>query len=326
MLPITVAAAPRMSRRSLLGALGATTLAGAAAPAFLASPAAAAGAGRGYGLFLPSYPGSIDSVRVAGEAVGRAPELVMWYAAWSTGGAFPLAQVQEVSAAGAVPEITWEPWDPALGTAQTRFSMASIASGRHDVYVKAWARAAAAWGGAVRLRFAHESNGPWYPWSVGVAGTTSRGYVAAWRRVVTIFRNAGARNVRFVWCPNVPFAGTPALASIYPGDAYVDAVGLDGYNWGTSQDWSTWGSFTDVFGAGVAELRTLTTKPLVIGEVGCAEDGGDKAAWITDMFAVLAAHPEISGFTWFNVAKEADWRVESTQASLDAFRAGVAGA
>ncbi|MFW6772672.1 glycoside hydrolase family 26 protein [Nocardioides sp. CPCC 205120] len=294
-------------------------------PGLLTAPVRATTPGRGYGLFLPAYPGSTDALRAAGAAVGRMPEVVTWYAAWSDGRAFPLAQVQEVSALGAVPEITWEPWDPALGTGQERFSMASIAGGRHDDYVRAWARAAAAWGGPVRLRFAHESNGTWYPWAVGVAGTTTRDHVAAWRRVVGIFRSAGATDVTFVWCPNVPFAGTPALASIYPGDAWVGAVGLDGYNWGTSRAWSTWGSFTDVFGAGVAELRALTAKPLVIGEVACAEAGGDKAAWIADMFAVLAARPEIRGFTWFDAVKETDWRVGSTQASLDAFRAGLAG-
>lgn len=316
----------RTTRRTLLatsalGALAATTTSLMTAPTAFA---ATSSTGRGYGVFLPAYPGSIDAIRTAGAAVGRMPELVTWYAAWSSGSAFPLAQVQEVTSLGAVPEITWEPWDPALGTAQTRFSMSSIAAGRHDAYVKSWARAAAAFGRPVRIRFAHESNGTWYPWAVGVNGTTASQYAAAWRRVVTLFRNAGATNVSFVWCPNIPFAGTPDLAGIYPGDAYVGAVGLDGYNWGTSQSWSQWGSFTDVFASGVAQLRSFTAKPIVLGEVGCSEVGGDKAAWIADMFTVLDAHPEVTGFTWFNADKETDWRVESTQASLDAFRAGVA--
>lgn len=313
-----------VSRRALLGAAG-LAAAALAVPALAAPARAASGTtDRGYGVFLPAYPGNLDAIRTAGAAVGRMPELVTWYVAWSTRAAFPLAQVQEVTGLGALPEITWEPWDPARGTAPSTYSMASIAAGRHDSYIRSWARAAAAWGRPVRLRFAHESNGSWYPWAVGVNGTTASQYAAAWRRVVTLFRSAGARNVQFVWCPNIPFAGTPALASIYPGDAYVDVVGLDGYNWGTSQDWSQWGTFTDVFGAGVNELRSFTAKPLVLGEVGCAEAGGDKAAWIADMFAVLDAHPEVRGFTWFNAAKETDWRVESTQASLDAFRAGVA--
>lgn len=317
------------TRRTFLAAVGIAALATTALPALTASPAAAATTGttgQGYGVFVPSYPGSIDSVRAAGAAVGRMPELVMWYAAWSDNGAFPLAQVQEVTSMGAVPEITWEPWDPRLGTAQSRYSMANIAAGKHDSYIRAWARSAAGWGKAVRIRFAHEANGTWYPWAVGVNGTTASQYVAAWRRVVNIFRSVGAKNVSFVWCPNIPFPGTPGMATFYPGDAYVSVVGLDGYNWGTSQSWSQWGSFTDVFADGVGQLRSLTAKPIWLGEVGCAEQGGDKAAWVADMFRVLDANPDVAGFTWFNADKEADWRVESTQASLDAFRVGVAGA
>lgn len=342
---VTTPATSSVSRRAVLGGLGLAAAATAAAP-LLAAPAsaaapvrsartatttkttvattAAAGTAKSFGVFLPSYPGSIQTVKDAAAAAGRTPDVVMWYAAWSDLGAFPAAQCKEVADLGATPEITWEPWNPANGTNQPAYAMNKIAGGAHDAYIKSWAKAIAAYGKPVRIRFAHEMNGTWYPWAVGVNGTTAANHKQAWSRVRSLFNAAGATNAILVWCPNIPFPGTPSLASIYPGDSAVDMVALDGYNWGTSQSWSTWGSFSDVFGAGVSEMKALTSKPLVLGEVGCAEAGGDKAAWIADMFEVLDANPSVRGFTWFNCAKETDWRVESTQASLDSFQAGLA--
>jgi beta-mannanase len=174
------------------------------------------------------------------------------------------------------------------------------------------------------LRFAHEMNGSWYPWSAGTNGNTARDYVAAWRHLHSVFTAQGVGNVSWNWSPNVPSVGATPLSSLYPGDAHVDQVALDGYNWGTTRPGSTWTAFWDVFSSGVTELRGLTGKPLWIGEVASAEQGGDKAAWIEDMFSSLVQHPEVRGFTWFDFAKETDWRIGSTTASMTAFRAGLA--
>ena len=62
----------------------------------------------------------------------------------------------------------------------------------------------------------------------------------------------------------------------------------------------------------------------MIGETACAEEGGSKAAWITDFFVRMAEHPEIQAFVWFNHDKETDWRIESSPAANRAFAAGVA--
>jgi len=54
------------------------------------------------------------------------------------------------------------------------------------------------------------------------------------------------------------------------------------------------------------------------------EQGGDKAARITDFCSRLAARPEVRGFLWFNHDKEADWRVQSSDASRIAYAEAVA--
>jgi beta-mannanase len=166
-------------------------------------------------------------------------------------------------------------------------------------------------------------NGNWNPWSEGVNGNLAGQFVRAWRHVHNLFVQARATNVVWVWNPNVNFTGSTPLAGLYPGDAYVDVVGLDGYNWGTSQTWSTWQTPTQVFAATVAAVKKLTARPILLCEVASSEEGGIKAAWMAQFFAYLAATPAIHGFAWFEFNKETDWRVESSLASERAFIAGL---
>ena len=286
------------------------------------SPASVANSG--FGVTMPGVPTDLSGLSTLSGSLSRSPRQVMWYSAWSDNAAFPAAAAGQVAATGATPVVTWEPWDPSRGVNQPAYALDRIAAGDFKAYETMWAKQVKAYGKPVVLRFAHEMNGNWYPWSAQANGNTAGDYVAAWRHVRSVFSAQKVTNVSWSWSPNVPYVGSTPLSSLYPGDAYVDQVALDGYNWGTTQPWSTWTSFWDLFAPGVAELRTLTDKPLLIAEVGSAEQGGDKAKWVRDMFAALAQHPEVRGFTWFDYAKEADWRIDSTTASLDAFKAGLA--
>jgi hypothetical protein len=281
-------------------------------------------ANHGFGVTMPGVPWDLGGLAALSGSLDRSPRQVMWYSAWSDRTAFPANAAGQVAATGAVPVVTWEPWDPQGGPDQPAYALDRIAAGDFKSYETTWAKQIKAYGGPVVLRFAHEMNGSWYPWSAQANGNTASDYVAAWRHLRSVFSAQKVTNVSWSWSPNVPYVGSTPLSSLYPGDAYVDQVALDGYNWGATQPWSTWTSFWDLFSPGVAELRSLTDKPLMVGEVGSAERGGDKAAWVRDMFAALAQHPEVRGFTWFDFAKETDWRIDSTPGSLDAFRAGLA--
>jgi beta-mannanase len=144
-----------------------------------------------------------------------------------------------------------------------------------------------------------------------------------WRHVHDVVAAAGATNVRWVWSPNVAFNGSAPLAPLYPGDAYVDRVGVDGYNWGTSDAAHTWQSFAGVFDTTLAQIAALTSRPLMLCEVASTESGGDKAAWITDFFATLAHRTDIAAFVWFDANKETDWRLDSSPRAREAFAAGL---
>ena len=283
-----------------------------------------AGPAPAFGVATPGLPGDFTQLEQVSTAVGAAPDIVMWYAAWQQQDGFPTTAARRAAALGAVPQVTWEPWDPAAGPEQTTFPLEQIAGGAFDAYVSRWAEEAQAYGGPVMIRFAHEMNADIYPWSEVGGRNPAGAYVDAWRHVHDVFTEAGAENVQWVWSPNVPYRGTTPLADLYPGDAYVDAVGLDGYNWSDVLPETTWQSFEQVFGPGLSELEDLTDKPVLIGETASTEQRGDKAAWVAGLFRALEdRRHQICGFTWFHYVKETDWRIDSSPGSLEAFRAGL---
>jgi hypothetical protein len=213
-----------------------------------------------------------------------------------------------------------------------------IAAGRADAEITRVARQIAAMRTVVLVEPAWEMNGNWdYAWQGVTNGNTGAPgkYRAAWRRVVDIFRREGATNVRWVFNPNV---GNPVTRSAtgeshwnwygnyYPGDAYVDYVGAHGFNapklWGGS--WQEPGAMFDGADADhmLSDLsRRYPTKPIIIGEFASDEGNGTaKAQWIRDAYARLRSHPNVVGAVWFNMNKEADWRIESSAASLNAYR------
>ena len=267
--------------------------------------------------------GQLPEVTALAARLHHPLDVVNVYVGWDS--PFPSRYVEEIAAAGAVPEITWEPWRHQLGLHQDTYPLTSIASGALDRYVEGWARAAAAWGKPLLLRFAQEMNGDWYPWDVGVNGNSALDYVGAYRHVHDVFDAAGARNVLWIWSPNVTSSKTPTLASMYPGSSYVDFVGIDGYNSGVGIPYGWWASPAQVFGKTLADVATFAAgKPVLITETGSSERGGSKAAWIGQFFAYLATQPEIVGFVWSEYPGRADWPIETSPASEAAMRAGLA--
>ena len=279
------------------------------------------------GASTPGGPWNFTDLDAFEAAAGRRVGLFMWYQDFAHYPDFDPRLPQAVLDRGAVPMLTWDPWDSSGPVDQPRYSLARIIDGSHDGHIRRWASQIAAWNKPLMLRFAHEMNGSWNSWSEGVNGNRPGEFVRAWRHVHGLFEAAGASNVTWVWSPNVVYSNSPPLAPYYPGDDYVDRVGMDGYNWGDHfAHWKAWMSFEQIFGPTIAQAQALTSKPLLVAETASTEGGGNKAAWIADMFAALARHPEITGVVWFNHHKETDWRIQSSAEAEAAFRLGAASA
>jgi beta-mannanase len=254
---------------------------------------------------------------MAGTRVG----IVQWFADWRTA-TVDTEQLRAVAARGSTPQITWEPWDNEVGgSVQPGYTLASIIRGRHDDYVRSWARDLAAYGDPVLLRFAQEMNGVVYPWAEGLNGNRPGEYARAWRHVHDIFTAEGATNVDWVWSP----VTRAVVTAQYPGDRYVDVLGLSGFNGGTALPWGGWRTFADAYNAPLKSLHRLAPgKPVQISEVATADVGGSKPLWIKEMFDYLEDHRWIGSVLWFDLPKQVDWRVGSSPAARAAFADGVA--
>jgi membrane-bound metal-dependent hydrolase YbcI (DUF457 family) len=258
-------------------------------------------------------PGSLD--RYA-EQVGRRPAIVGSYKRWDVK-PFHRPELREIAARGAIPMVSWEPWD----ANDNGYSLSAIARGRHDDFLRRSAREAKAWGGPILLRFGQEMNGSWATWQRGVDGTTGPRFVAAWRHMVRVFRRAGADNVQWVWCPYVDNGELPFMR-FYPGGRWLDWVALDGFNWGAPIAWQ---SFSDVFDRSYRKLASVTSKPIMIAEVGSHEAGGSKARWLRrTLRRQLPRLPRVRAVVWFSATDRADFRVDSSASALAAFRREIA--
>jgi mannan endo-1,4-beta-mannosidase len=294
------------------------------------------------GLYRPPAPfemSAFDSYTATTSP--KQPAILMWYQPWAESGPseFDQAMVVSVLRRQAVPMITWEPWNPgtdanfveAPATAP-RWQLRNILDGKFDDYIRRWARAAKGVGGPVMIRPMHEMNGRWYPWAGTSNGNTPSEFVETWRYIHDVFDAEGATNVTWVWSINwesVPNTAENGFAAYYPGDKYVDWVGISGFNWGTTDPPSRWLTFDEIYDKPLAYLRTLQ-KPIVLAEFGSVEQGGDKAAWITDAYqSIRSHHPEVRGVVYFDALEvrpknTQDWRIDSSPGSADAYRRAVA--
>lgn len=289
-----------------------------------------------WGFTLDGYPVTRERLKGIESDTGLRSDIIVFFLQWPSdgdpnSGEFPLESLETITASGSLPCITWEPMH-IKGGKEIAISHTDLLSGRYDRYITRFADKARSWDKPVLIRFAHEMNLKRYHW-----GTTEDQYgpesPAIYRRmyiyIVDIFRRSGAGNVLWVFCPNAesvpstsydPSASWNTLSNYYPGDSYVDILGVDGYNWGTTRKkaihgWeSRWRTFREIFEAPITELRGLSTsaagKPLIVFETATVGAGGNKNDWIRDALTA-AGRSGIDGIVWFQSDKEVDWRIES---------------
>jgi beta-mannanase len=236
---------------------------------------------------------------------------------------FPASHLLAFSNLNVTPEITWDPTtDGTSSVNQPDYQTATIAAGSQDAYINSFAKAVASYKQPVIIRFAHEMNGTWTSYSDYTNGNSPGDFINMWRHVHDVFVQDGATKVIWLWTPNITgSSNTPGtLASYYPGDAYVDEVGLDGYSYPTAGC----NTIEQVFSNDITTIRSFTQKPLRLGEVGISSACTNKPQLISGMFSWLKGDSQVSGFTWWDRQDSSnDWRFESDPNSLAAFQAGL---
>jgi hypothetical protein len=223
---------------------------------------------------------------------------------------------------GAIPAIGI---DTSIGPRGTVVNDQQVADGKYDTQITSWFRAARHWRHPFFLVMDAEMNGNWEGYSPGHHGNTAASFVAMWRHMHDLAAAAGASNVTWVWCPNVdPGHLFTPYSKVYPGGAYVDWTGMDGFN-RSGRD-----SFDALFRRSYGDLLTLApSKPIFISQTASV-DGSGKARWIADMLRVALPQrfPQIRAFVWFNWRIHESgvwwsWPIESSQSAMSAFRAGI---
>ncbi|TAK70944.1 MAG: hypothetical protein EPO13_01510 [Actinomycetota bacterium] len=300
-----------------------------------------AGQRQWFGVYTEQAPYAWTEMEQAEAKAGREPNAVGTFLGWDQD--FRPDGVQKAWEKGTLPMLTWESTanlalDP---DADRKYQLSNIIDGSFDAYIDKFASDVKALGLPMVIRFDHEMNGAWYPWSEKKPANARGEYVQAWRHVVDRFRAIGAdQYVIWLWAPNrvdsVLLNGVvdTDIARYYPGDDYVDWIGVDGYyRWGVDTP-----SFDFTFGRTLPLLRSVDStanKPILIAEVGATEEGGHKAQWINSFFDGLAdpRNSDIIGFAWFNltitstergVLRTNDWRFFSSTAAKNAFAARIA--
>jgi hypothetical protein len=287
-----------------------------------------------YGVSTPQAPFDWKDFQIFASAARKLPSMVEFFQGWDR--EFPRDQVIETWRRGALPLLSWEPRPTVQpvgpdsdNTSEPGYTLASIIDGSHDEYIDRFATEVRDLGLPVAIRFAHEMNGNWFPWSEERNGNKKGEYVQAWRHVHDRFTALEATNAIWIWSPNVISARPSVrLAPLYPGDGYVDWMGMVGYyrrvfvdDRGNPKP----ATFANTYQSTLDELRSVAVKPIVITELGATEVGGNKSAWIRSLFQGLADNPDVVGFVWFDHSVNGtDWRIESSDAASTEFAGGVA--
>jgi Glycosyl hydrolase family 26 len=233
------------------------------------------------------------------RATGIKPTMVETYMTFGTPP--DSKNLSTIMSDGALPLIQLNPY---------RVSLAAIAAGRYDGYLKRFAAGIQQLGQKVVISFAPEANGTWYNWSCG--HTPAATYIAAWRHVHDVIARYD-RRIIWMWDVNVTFTGACPLTSRWPGGAYVNWVGVDGYLRHSGA------TFATVLAPTITALRSSTGKPVLIAETG-VPDVPQAASWLTSIFAGAKLIPDVIGIVYFDYATaKNNYRLEHDPPALAVF-------
>lgn len=251
-----------------------------------------------WGIFEPTAPAAMDKLHSLEQKLDYKFSLLTLYKSLSTG--FPADAMQNAQDDKRIVELT-------LQTLQygedNRSVMYDILNGKYDDYFTKYAQDIKAFGHPLLFRLNNEMNGDWVPYSAYHNSKDPEIYTAVWRYLHDIFEKNSVDNVLWIWNPNnlskPGFQWNHPLL-YYPGDAYVDVVGLTAYNTGTFYEGEEWSTFNELYAPLYAQYSEWFDQPLMITEFASSSVGGDKADWVKRMFEEMGKYPNIKAAIWWS--------------------------
>jgi len=286
------------------------------------------------GIYDNLYQKSFERIISLEQSLQTSLPFVQLYVAWGdkTEERFPLRYAKTIYNLGSTPFITWEPWlndfdreahGLPLKEEPNKNGLQDIIHGDYDFYIDKWANDLKDFGQMVFVRLGHEMNDPYrYPW--GPQNNQPEDFIAAWQHVVDRFRAQGVQNVVWVWSPHPAYH---KYGEYYPGDDYVDWVGVGALNYGTVALWSKWWTFDEIFGNYYDWLASFN-KPIIITEFGSLAVGGNRAEWYADALdSIPEKYPLLKGMIFYNnsndnttLSKTLDWSLNKDSLSIEAVK------
>ena len=260
-----------------------------------------------FGIFEPSEEGGISNISEIGLIEARENldfNMISFYLAWNDESVedFPYDYVNAIYDKDAVPLITWEPWASELSITsgypklqQEQKVFQRITEGVFDEYISDFIDILKGYNKPVFLRFAHEFDNPAYPWSY-TGNNTAEEFKAAWKYIHRIIQEKNAEEIVLVWNP----WQIDKMKDYYPGNEYVDWIGIDLLNYSTLNRSRKSVSFDSLYLPYHDMINSFTRKPVLLAEFGSLDLDGEREQWIEDAWRSIPKYSEISGAVFFN--------------------------
>ncbi|MFZ5966436.1 MAG: glycoside hydrolase family 26 protein [Bacillota bacterium] len=253
-----------------------------------------------WGIFEYSAPKSFDFLHSLEKRVDYTFDFLVLYQSLSSSG-FPMEEMENAYKNNRYVELTLQTMY--LDGRDNSSIIYEILKGQYDQYFYEYAQNLKKFGHPVLFRLNNEMNGDWCPYSNYYTSKDTELFNQLWRYIYDIFEKNGVDNVLWVWNPHdgsFPNFKWNHYLTYYPGDEYVDIIGMTGYNAGTYYPGEKWRSFRDIYTPLYNEYMTYFEQPFMITEFGSNSVGGDKIMWIHEMFDLMKTMKNIKVAIWWN--------------------------
>lgn len=288
-----------------------------------------------WGIFTQDIygKGMEETVPQLEQALDYTFDVILSYVPLNTD--FPTEFMEENRLRGRIVELTFQVTDNNNMDMFARSPMLDLYRGELDGEIRAFARQAADWGHPFLFRVNNEMNSDWTSYGGVVNLADPQLFVSVWQRIYRIFQEEGVDNCIWIFNPNdrnaPPSKWNDSLAYC-PGAEYFQMLGVTGYNNGTYYtQWNEqWREF-DVIYDEIQEiyLPHFSQYPWIITEFASSSIGGDKVAWIENMFDHIGDYPNLKIAVWFSYADfdgetaARPYWLDETPETLEAFRKGL---
>ena len=310
------------------------------------------------GVYNAAFPGfganesevSADRLHTFERQAGKPIAWAYFSNNWFKGIHFPAEAVNTIAAEGVVPFIrmmarsNWHGY----GT-DPDYSMQRLVSGEYDRDLRAWARDARDSNAPLMVEFGTEVNGNWFPWNGkwnGAGETDGYGndkladgperFRDAFRHIVDLCNEEGANNITWVFHVDAepsPYADWNTMDAYYPGDKYVDWLGISVY--GPQKPGEQWREFTPIMDKGYAKLaKVAQDKPIALLEFGAVQEKSNerKAEWIHDALSSIESnrYPRLKAVSYWDSrwkngdGSVSDMRIDSSETTQRTYRRDIA--